>query len=265
MIQGGENKIPGLRTSLLWAVLAISACGSVSVVRQHNEKGFIREVQVREKGLPRLTILFDYDGADRVTSVSKMLPARKTPAAVRSLIYDAQGRLKIHAHRETLRQGNRDVEDIWVESFFYGYSGELIRSETSFKSAFSIARSKTPLLVTRYFYDEGLLRRCTMQGGVFRSEALLDYKKSDVYRIEYKKSSYRRQEKRFEPELHLEFRMEDGVPVRAKNLMTGTALSSRKEAVNIFRVELIEESLRRLAYSSDIKLLLSDLERSWTR
>lgn len=257
--------MPGLRTFFLWTVLAISACGSVTVVRQHNEKGFIREVKVQERGVPRLALLYDYDAADRVISVLKMLPGRKTPAAVRSLVYDSQGRLKIHAHRETFRQGNEDVEDIWVESFFYGYSGELIRSETSFKSAFSISRSKTPLLVTRYFYDEGLLRRCTMQGGVFRSEALLDYKKSDVYRIDYKKASYRRQEKRFEPELHLEFRIKDGVPVRAINLLTGKALSSRKEAVNAFREEKIEESLRRLAYSSDIKSLLSDLERSWIR
>jgi hypothetical protein len=240
--------------------LLLMDCGSGRIIKHYTPKGILQDIEILDKGSVSHKILFEYDSAGRITKAQKFKNTQRIPVAVRIITYDQNGKLRILSHKST---NEKRIDDIWVESFFYNYSGELLRAETSYKSSYSIANNKTPLLITRYLYANGRSVQINADGGVFKKEAVLRYKKNSISQLDFKRFSIDKDGKKTKTNMNILFDMNAGKPAGGVNLASKASLS-KKEALKIFKDEKIDELLKRLDYAQDYRHLLSDIESQWT-
>jgi len=266
IISAGAHKSAGPIASGIFAVALCSSvigCSSVIIEKQYAPDGAVTEIRALEKGVQKFRIVFKYDQAARISTVSKYLTSESKPSGVRSFSYDFQGRLRIQSHRGIHQWDGKTAEDIWVESFFYKNTGELIKTETSYKSSLSIALHKTPLVVTQYFYKEGRIERIIISGGIYRKELTLTYKGKNVSKIDYIRLLFKSGSKKYEPDTHLDLFLKSGEPYKADYRLTGKSAGSKKVAIKIFENAGIAEALKKPEYALNIRELAAGLESEW--
>lgn len=242
--------------------LLLMGCGSGRIIKHYTPNGALQEIQIMDKGSVSQKILFEYDSAGRIIKAQKFKNSQKLPVAIRIITYDQNGKLRMLSHKSTGEIQNKRIEDIWVESLFYNYSGELTRAETSYKSSYSIAGNKTPLLITRYFYTNGRNVQINANGGIFKKEAVLSYKKNSISRLEFKKILIDKDGKKIKTNMNILFDMSSGKPTGGVNLASRASLS-KKDALGIFNDEKIDEMLKKPEYAQDYRRILTDIESQW--
>ncbi|HNU92786.1 MAG TPA: hypothetical protein PKO25_13015 [Spirochaetota bacterium] len=242
---------------------AFSTCSSYKTVRITGEDGRLREARYLEKGAAIGRILMEYDAAGRPSRATRQsLPGGET-LITRTFSYDQAGRLRIQTHRAPGAPGGGPAEDAWVESFFYGIGGELIRTETSYKSSHSIARNRTPLVITRFSYNDGGLSGIIQDGTVFRRESTLRYDGKSLVSVEMLFLSRLKSRWKLEPSRHLIFKMDGDRPLRAEDRLAGGAVIHRDEAVSLFAEHGLDAAIDTPAYAAGIRDLPDRLILLW--
>ncbi len=257
----------GLRTVAgvlaLSLVLAADRCSSSKIVKRYTGTGAIHEIIAMEEDSVKYRIVFEYDQSGRISSVSKYLSSEKKPAGVRTFSFDGQGKLRLQSHRETHIKDGRAAEDSWVESYFYNNSGDLVRTEASYKSSLSIALHKTPLVVTHYYYKGGRIEKIIVYGGLVKKELALAYRGSEFTGLEYGLFSFSIQDKKYTPSVRMSFNLKRGEPYQAQNRLTGAPVTAKKEILKIYADEKIADVLKQPELSQNVQKLLETLEKDW--
>jgi len=244
-------------------LFALSTCGSHKTVRIKGDDGRLREIQFLEKGVPAGRILLEYDAAGRLSKASKLSSPDGQSLITRTFSYDQAGRLRIQSHRaREVRDGTR-IEDAWVESFFYGSGGDLVRTETSFKSSHSIARNRTPLAITRFSYNDGVIAKILVDGTVFRREVSLFYEGKDLSSVGMLLLVPAGQQRKLQPSRHLVFTMDGDRPSRAEDRLAGKAVKSGEEARRLFAEYGLDALIETPGYAASIQDLPDRLASLW--
>jgi hypothetical protein len=252
----------------LVAILLLSpliACSSTRIVKNYGEKGVVTDITVFEKDAVKSRIVFEYDQAGRVISISKYAGQETQPVAARRFVYDFFGKLVFQTHRALVPQDDKGVDDAWVESFFYGYTGELIRCETSYKSSYAIARHKSPLVVTGYTYNNNVLEKITTDGGVFRKDFTIVYADEVPVEIEYQEQALNRETYALETAAHLRFFLKKGVPVKAENRSTGAMITDKAQVRALYEEGEVVETLNKPLHTANIESLVKEIENDWVQ
>lgn len=253
-------------TIITMCVTATAAsCASSSLEKRTDAAGRIEQITVLKKGSATGRLAFEYDKSGRTASVKKYIPSRETPVASRIFTYDQLGRLKFQSHHAVQTDKGKTIDDIWIESFYYNSSGQLLKTETSFKSAYSIALHTTPLLVAKYFYSNNRLSAIRLDAGLFRANAAISYDNGSPSEIDYKKSNFNRQGGNYVMTQHTLFSMERGHPVRARDVIGAKDITQAEDVKSAYAAAKMGELLKKVEYSADVSVLLSDLTNQWAR
>ncbi len=259
--------LPGLnaRAAIIIPALlfALSACGSYKTVRITGNDGRLREIHFVEKGVVTSRIVLEYDSTGRLAKASKLASPAGETLITRTFSYDQAGRLRIQSHRAREIRNGSPIDDAWVESFFYGNGGDLVRTETSFKSSHSIARNRTPLVITRFSYIDGSTVKILVDGTVFRREVSLAYRGKGLSSVEMVFLSPVKSKRRLEPERHLLFTMNGDWPSRAEDRLAGTTIKSRDEARRLFTDHGLDALIKTPGYAASIQDLPGRLAEIW--
>lgn len=244
-------------------LFAFSACASYRTVRITGDDGRLREIQYLVKGAATGRILLEYDAAGRLSKATRQsLPGGET-LITRTFTYDQAGRLRIQTHRAREARTGAAVEDAWVESFFYGSGGELIRTETSYKSSHSIARNRTPLVITRFTYNDGEPAKILQDGTVFRREISLVYAGKELSTVEMVLLSPVRSRWKLEPSRHLVFKMDGNMPSRAEDRLGGSVARSAEEARSLYLEHGLDTVIETPVYAATVQDLPERLASLW--
>ncbi len=256
---------PNSRTAVIIPVLlfALSACASYKTVRITGDDGRLREIHFIEKGAVTGRIVLEYDTAGRLSKASKLASPGGETLIARTFSYDQAGRLRIQAHRARETREGKPVDDVWVESFFYGSGGELVRTETSFKSSYSIVRNRTPLVITRFSYNDGVPVKILTNGTVFRMEISLSYSGKDLSKVEMVLFSPVKARQKREPSRHLLFTMDGDRPSRAEDRISGSVVKSREETRLLFEQHGLDTAIDMPGYAASIQELPERLAGLW--
>lgn len=246
---------------LLPALLA--GCSSVKVDRGYFPDGNLKEIKTFTEGKLASTVLFEYDKSGRPKKVSQFVPGKEEPVSSMIFVREPQGKLAVYSYQLTVREGNKAVRDIGVESYFYNTDQRLSRIEASFKSSYSIAKNRTALLIARLFYADGRVDTVKINGGTFTREMKLSYRRDSLSQIEYRFSAWDGRKRNFDLTKNYLFYLDDGDAVKADNLLTKKKVDSGKETRRIFREEDIMALLRKVRSSADFKTQMKELEEHW--
>ncbi|TAL35602.1 MAG: hypothetical protein EPN93_10040 [Spirochaetes bacterium] len=241
------------------------ACSSTRIVKNYGDKGMVTDITVFEKDTVKSRIVFEYDQAGRVISISKYAGQDTQPAAARRFVYDFFGKLVFQTHRALVPHDDKGIDDAWVESFFYGYTGELIRCETSYKSSYAISRHKSPLVVTSYAYNNNILEKIATDGGVFRKDFTIVYADEVPVEIEYREQALNRETYAFETAAHLRFFLKKGVPVKAENRSSGAMITNKAQVRALYEEGEVVETLNKPLHTANLESLLKEIESDWVR
>jgi hypothetical protein len=249
-------------TPLLSIPLIFFCCSSIKIIKSYGEKGHVSEIRVLEKDNLKYTVIFDYNKKGKVKKISKFIPSSDKPVITRRFKYNRLGKLRLQYYQGLKTENNKTIQDIWVESFFYNRTNNLIRIETALKSSYSIARHKTPFKTTRFYYSYGNLDKIKINGVTFRKEILLAHEKNNLSKIQYKLLLLNRKSRRFELKKNLRFFYKKAKPVRTEDLINKSTLTSAESIKGILRDEEVHIPLEKLKYSSDLKFLIYDIEKN---
>ena len=252
-----QKIIPLVSISLLFIT-----CSSVEIIKNYGEKGQLREIRVLEKNNLKYKIIFEYNKKGTVKKISKFIPPNEKPFVTRRFKYNRHGKLRLQYYQGLKTENNKTLNDIWVESFFYNRTNNLIRIETALKSSYSIAKHKTPFKTTRYYYSYHNPDKIRINGVTFRKEILLTYEKNNLSRIHYKLFLLNRKSRRFELQKNLQFFYKKNTPVRFEDLINKSKITSVETIKGILRDEEVNIPLKKLKYSSDLKFLIDDIEKN---
>ncbi|HSV96408.1 MAG TPA: hypothetical protein VLM75_05660 [Spirochaetota bacterium] len=244
-------------------LFALTACGSYKTVRITGDDGRLREIHFVEKGVVTGRISLEYDAAGRLSKASRLTSPGGETLITRTFSYDQTGRLRIQSHRAREIRDGSSIDDAWVESFFYGSGGDLVRTETSFKSSHSIARNRTPLVITRFSYIDGILVKILVDGTVFRREVSLAYRGKELSSVEMLFLSPVKSRQRLKSSRHLLFTMDGGRPSRAEDRLAGTTIKSRDEARLLFAEHGLDALIETPGYAASIQDLPGRLASLW--
>ena len=247
----------------LSALLALADCGPYRTSRRYGDDGALRELLAyRGTGLA-FTIRYEYDAAGRTVRMSKASPSQRHSLADCSFYYDQMGRLKMFACRQTIARGGRSFEDSRVKSFYYNASGGLVRTEASYKSAYSIALNKSPLSVIDYHHAGGKIQRITIAHGRIAGEATVGYDGGEIRRLEYRGYTAGREGRTLAH--HIRYSVRGAGALSAKNLLRDGPSLSRKQMMRIFREEKLADALETLMRAGNTPLVIREIEQSWLR
>lgn len=247
----------------LSALLALADCGSYRTSRRYGDDGALRELLAyRGMGLA-FTIHYEYDAAGRTVRMRKLSPSHRRALADCSFYYDQMGRLKMFACRQTVTQGGRSFEDSRVESFYYNASGGLIRTEASYKSAYSIALNKSPLSVIDYHWAGGKVQRIMIAHGLVAGEATLAYDGREIDGLEYRGYTAGREGRALAH--HIRYSVRGAGASSAKNLLRDGPSLSRKRMMGIFREEKLADALDALLKAGNTPLVIREIENGWLK
>ncbi len=237
----------------------LCGCASTKIDKTYSKTGKLTEIRVISKDRVKEKILLEYDTAARLISLSKQLPPSDNFTLRKRFYYDTQGKLRIQSHTEENTPGSQGTKDAWVESFFYDVTGRLYRTETSHKSSYTIARYKTPLLVTRYHYGNGRITKVIIEAGVFKKELLFRYKGAKLNKIDFVLMVPDKDRRRFTQKRSIVLTMDGITPEGAVDKSAGAVSLKKDEYIKFFHDENIAVIIQRPSYARDQKVLIDHL------
>jgi hypothetical protein len=237
-------------------------CSSVEIIKNYGEKGHLKEIRVLEKNNLKYNIIFEYNKKGMVKKISKFMPPSEKPFVTRRFKYNRLGKLRLQYYQGIKTENDKTFNDIWVESFFYNRTNNLIRIETALKSSYSIAKHKTPFKTTRYYYSYQNLDKIRINGVTFSKEILLTYEKNSLSKIQYKLFLLNRKNRRFELKKNLQFFYKKNTPMRLEDLISKSEITSVEKIKGILRDEEVDIPMKKLKYSSDLKFLIDDMGKN---
>ena len=249
-------------TFLISIPLICICCSSIKIIKSYGDKGNVSEIRVVERDNLKYTVIFDYTKKGKVKKITQFVPTSEKPVVTRSFKYNRYGKLRLQYYQGLKTENDKTLKDIWVESFFYNRTNNLIRIETALKSSYSIAKHKTPFKTTRFYYRYGNLEKIKINGVTFRKEIVLTYEKNNLSRIEYKLLLLNRKSRRFELKKNLRFFYKKLKPVRSEDLINKATTTSAEAVMAIVRDEEVHIPLKKLKYSSDARSLIYDIEKN---
>ncbi len=244
-------------------IIALAGCGSYRTVKHHAENGALHELRAYRGTRLAFTIRYEYDAAGRTTRMRKLSHPQKREIADCGLYYDQTGRLKMFALQQTITRGGHSVEDNRVKSFYFNSSGGLVRTEASYKSAYSIAMNRSPLTVIDYRYAGERIERISIEGGPIYGEAVLSYDGDEIDTIEYKGYTAGRDGR--ELARHIRYSIRGAGASSAKNLLRSGPSLSRKKMMRIFREEKLADALDTLMKAGNTPVIIREIEEEWLK
>ncbi len=242
-------------------IIALAGCGSYRTVKYHAENGALHEMRAYRGTRLAFTIHYEYDAAGRTTRMRKLSHPQNREIADCGLYYDQTGRLKMFALQQTITRSGRSLEDNRVKSFYYNASGGLVRTEASYKSAYSIAMNRSPLTVIDYHYAGKRIEWIGIEGGPTAGEAVLSYDGNDIDTIEYKGYTAGRDGR--ELARHIRYTIRGAGASSAKNLFRSGPSLSRKRMMRIFRDEKLFDALDTLMKAGNTPVIIREIEEEW--
>ncbi len=254
-----------MRLAALLLLSPVIACSSTRIVKNYSDKGAVTDITVYEKDAVKSRIVFEYDQAGRVVTVSRFPGSETQASAARTFVYDFYGKLAFQTHRSLETADGKTMEDAWVESFFYGYTGELVRSESSYKSSYAISHHRSPLVVTAYTYSNNVLEKISVDGGVFRKDLSISYADEVPSEIEYREQALNRNTYALETTIYARFFLKKGMPSKADDRLTGTLITDKKAVRKLYEDAEVVEIINKPLHAASLESLLKDIESDWTR
>ncbi len=248
------------KTASIISAIALScmalACGA-KVVRTFGQEGELKELDFKNKDGIQQKINFNHNRSQRILLIEQINQANKVKTMEMKVRYAPDGRITFIAKKTFAQEASKNEAEF--DSFSYSKSGEVIRVETSYKSAFSISKHNTALITAQYKYQSGILAEIVENGGTFKKIIKPEYSGEDLKSLDFSLYIYQPKTRTFEKTKDIRFFFSEGAVRKATDKQLKKE-HGRSEARRLFMEENAGRPLYKMRYGTTISEFLKNAE-----
>lgn len=234
----------------------VLGCGT-KVVRTVGQDGELKELIFNNQEGIQQKIIFNHNRQQRILLIEQTTPGASGKIMEMKVRYAPDGRITFIAKKTYSKAAGKNEAEF--DSFSYSKSGEVTRIETSFKSAYSISKHNTALIIAQYKYQSGILKEILENGGTFKRIIKPEYSGNQLKSLEFSLFIYQPKTRTFEKTKDLHFHF-SGDTVRKASDRQLKKNYGRAEAQQIFENENAGHFLRKMKFGTDITTFLKHAE-----
>ncbi len=248
------------KTASIISAIALSCMAlgcSAKVVRTYGQEGELKELDFKNNDGIQQKINFNHNRSQRIILIEQTNQANKIKTMEMKVRYAPDGRITFIAKKTFAQEASKNEAEF--DSFSYSKSGEVIRVETSYKSAFSISKHNTTLITAQYKYQSGILAEIVENGGTFKRIIKPEYSGGNLKALEFTFYMYQPKTRTFEKTKDMRFFFSGGAVRKA----TDTQLKKNygtSEAQRIFMEDNVGRFLQKMRYGTTISEFLKNAE-----